>query len=222
MFCPKCGAQSPDGSAFCGNCGEIFAVQSQPINQGQPVGQPTYGGQPAVQPQQYGGQPMGQPAQYGAQPVYGQPYGAPGVHTPLDLKKKRAIIIAGVGVCAAVLAAFLIVLFAVIIPGGGAKGKLRHKWGMLEGGSKFDYLDLKNNTMSSGNTVSNITSWDFTGNVLTISAANPTNPTDISTNKCICAFSPDGKTLYLYTLPSSGFNSNISYKHVDLVLSRVD
>lgn len=213
MFCPKCGAQSPDGSAFCGNCGEIFAAQSQPINQGQPMGQPV------GQPQQYGGQPMGQPAQYGAQPAYGQPYGAPRVRTPLDPKKKRAIIIAGV--CAAVLAAFLIVLFAVIIP-GGAKGKLRHKWGILEGGSKSDYLDLKNNTMSSYNSVSNITSWDFTGNVLTISAANPTNPADISTNKCICAFSPDGKTLYLYKLPSSGFNSSISYKHVDLVFSRVD
>lgn len=29
MFCPKCGAQIPDGSAFCGSCGEKFNTQPQ-------------------------------------------------------------------------------------------------------------------------------------------------------------------------------------------------
>lgn len=214
MFCPKCGAQSPDGSAFCGNCGEIFAPQSQPINQGQPMAQP-----------QYGGQPMGQPAQYGAQPAYGQPYGAPKVRTPLDPKKKQAIIIASA--CAAVLAVFLVLLFAVIIPSGGAKGKLRYRWSVIEGGSSSgsDYIDLKSNTVSSYGNVAKLSSWNFSGNVLSMTAVNPNNPADQSTGRFICAFSPDGKTAYLYELPSNGLssgNSSINYRRVDMVLSRVD
>lgn len=214
MFCPKCGAQSPDGSAFCGNCGEIFAAQSQPINQGQPMGQP-----------QYGGQPMGQPAQYGAQPAYGQPYGAPKVRTPLDPKKKQAIIIASV--CGVILVTFLILLFTVIIPGSGVKGKLRHKWNLIEGGNSSDYLDLKSNTMVVSSRVYNITSWDFSGNALTITAASTTNPLDGETGRYVCAFSPDEKTLYLYEaeLPTGGFtssNNSISYRRVDVVFIRAD
>lgn len=26
MFCPKCGAQNPDGATFCATCGEAFAA----------------------------------------------------------------------------------------------------------------------------------------------------------------------------------------------------
>ena len=43
MFCPKCGAQNPDGSPFCASCGaQLNAAQpQQPVNQGgfgQPAG----------------------------------------------------------------------------------------------------------------------------------------------------------------------------------------
>ena len=43
MFCPKCGAQNPDGSPFCASCGAQLNAQQpqQPVNQGgfgQPMG----------------------------------------------------------------------------------------------------------------------------------------------------------------------------------------
>lgn len=34
MFCPKCGAQVPDGSPFCGSCGAPLSQQQAPVNQG--------------------------------------------------------------------------------------------------------------------------------------------------------------------------------------------
>ena len=39
MFCPKCGAQNPDGSPFCASCGAQLNAQQpqQPINQGAPT-----------------------------------------------------------------------------------------------------------------------------------------------------------------------------------------
>lgn len=42
MFCPKCGAQVPDGSPFCSSCGAQMGAQQpqQPMNQGG-FGQPT-------------------------------------------------------------------------------------------------------------------------------------------------------------------------------------
>lgn len=52
MFCPKCGAQVPDGSPFCASCGAPLAQQQQPqqpMNQGgfgQPMGRPGASGNP--------------------------------------------------------------------------------------------------------------------------------------------------------------------------------
>ena len=97
MFCKNCGAEIPDGSAFCGNCGmKVSAepVQQEPVNQyaspdlqayraeptsvdapracveSKPEPQPQYT-QPESQPQytqpQYA-QP--EPPQYNSQPVY--------------------------------------------------------------------------------------------------------------------------------------------------------
>lgn len=97
MFCKNCGAEIPDGSAFCGNCGmKVSAepVQQEPVNQyaspdpqayraeptsvdtpracveSKPEPQPQYA-QPESQPQytqpQYA-QP--EPPQYNSQPVY--------------------------------------------------------------------------------------------------------------------------------------------------------
>ena len=34
MFCPKCGAQVPDGSPFCSSCGAQMGQQQAPTNQG--------------------------------------------------------------------------------------------------------------------------------------------------------------------------------------------
>lgn len=35
MYCPKCGAQNPDGSRFCGSCGMTFgATQTSAGGQG--------------------------------------------------------------------------------------------------------------------------------------------------------------------------------------------
>ena len=97
MFCKNCGAEIPDGSAFCGNCGmkaSAEPVQQEPVNQyaspdpqayraeptsvdapcacveSKPEPQPQYV-QPEPQPQytqpQYA-QP--EPPQYNSQPVY--------------------------------------------------------------------------------------------------------------------------------------------------------
>ncbi len=50
MFCSKCGTQIPDGSAFCGNCGNPLTPEQAPAQQTsapqQPAPQPT----PAQQP----------------------------------------------------------------------------------------------------------------------------------------------------------------------------
>lgn len=35
MFCPNCGTQVPDGSAFCQNCGANLAAAQQPVQQPQ-------------------------------------------------------------------------------------------------------------------------------------------------------------------------------------------
>ena len=47
MFCQKCGAQVPDGFAFCSECGSQVAAQPQ----AQPVYQPQYQPQSVYQPQ---------------------------------------------------------------------------------------------------------------------------------------------------------------------------
>ena len=51
MFCPKCGADLPDGAAFCGSCGSKMAVQQQasPYAQ-QPAGLPAQQANPYMQP----------------------------------------------------------------------------------------------------------------------------------------------------------------------------
>ena len=46
MFCPYCGTQLPDGSAFCGHCGKPLTAQASP----QPTPQPPVGGGPAPVP----------------------------------------------------------------------------------------------------------------------------------------------------------------------------
>ena len=68
MFCPKCGAQLPDGTTFCTSCGQALAQQAAPQQQAyqQPYQQQPYQQQP-YQQQAYQ-QPYPQ-----QQPVYKPP-----------------------------------------------------------------------------------------------------------------------------------------------------
>ncbi len=79
MFCPECGNNLPDGSAFCSNCGKQLMEQpqyEQPVYQPQPEPQYQPQPEPQYQPQpepQYQPQPVYQPqpeSQYQPQPVY--------------------------------------------------------------------------------------------------------------------------------------------------------
>ena len=106
MFCPRCGLQQPDGSAFCQRCGLSFQAYNQAQN---PNGQPTQNGQylPGFGsdlnyfPPQQGGPPYGywgQPQQQwpGAVPPRNVPQVGPGGHlykdgVPLDEKQVRAM-----------------------------------------------------------------------------------------------------------------------------------
>lgn len=53
MFCPNCGAQLPEGSAFCGNCGTKMNAAPEAAPVAAPVAepQPTYAPQPSYEPQ---------------------------------------------------------------------------------------------------------------------------------------------------------------------------
>ncbi len=107
------------------------------------MGQPTFGGQPS-QPS-FGGQ-QAQPMQspFGAQPDGGS-YIPPQTYAPVvPVKRSKAPII--IGVCVAVIAVFLILLFTVILPNVG--GGLEHKWTASENGVTMTF-DFKNNTISS-------------------------------------------------------------------------
>ena len=86
MFCKNCGAEIPDGSAFCGNCGmkaSAEPVQQEPVNQYASPGPQAYRAEPTSvdapcacveskpEPQPQYTQPEPQP-QY-TQPQYAQP-----------------------------------------------------------------------------------------------------------------------------------------------------
>lgn len=303
MFCPNCGGESPDGSRFCGLCGQTFETpafeenpvvaeeppeqtiaevaetveeQSEPmvveecapivdetapsieetapaveLSKPEPVSQqpeqPVYQQpeqpmyqqpqqpiyqqpeQPVYQqPQQpmyqqpeqpvyqQPQQPMYQQPQqpYGAQPAYGQPYAQPRMRAPLDPKKKQAIIIAGV--CAAVLAAFLIVLFAAIIPNSGIKGKLRHVW-VRDGTASSLTIDLKNNKVINSGETMKITKWSLDGNVLQLDYVNSVWGIEVPlSEKYIVALTTDGNVLLLFDA------NDYDPDYVDYVMKRTD
>lgn len=208
MICSNCGAHSPDGSQFCGQCGMAFTVQQAAPPDNPPPIQPNYGQpQQPVQPQQF------------AQP------NIPVARKPLTPEKKKKIII--ISACAAVLTAFIIVLFAAIIPNAGFKGKLRHVWSYKPYSSSYGRtLDLKSNTMTTGLEAVPI-SWKLNGNLLIITRKNNSNGimSSGSSSAYACAITPDGKTLLLYDADDYEYGDKISdivkYKP-DYVYTRVD
>lgn len=189
MFCPKCGAQFPDGTQFCPECGASTADQPAPSfdASSQPV-QPTY-------PQQFGDQQPGYAA-----PVYGQ----------TAVKKKPPIVPIIIGVVSAAVVAFLIVLFTVIIPNNsGIKGKLRHKWSATESGITMTY-DFKNNEVSVSGMSLPIT-WEVSGEdhlEVEMSFLGQSQ-----TQEFIFSLSSDGKTLTLTEVGSP--SSKVDFKRAD-------
>lgn len=106
MFCNKCGAQLPDGVAFCSYCGNQLTAQPQQPEQ--PT-QPQY--QQPVQPQYE--QPMQQPIQ--------QPYQPAPMPQPLPPKKSNKGIIIGIVAVVLVIAIVVGVLFGTGVIGGKSK-----------------------------------------------------------------------------------------------------
>ena len=170
-------------------------VPEQSVEQPAPdfsVTQPVY--EQPVQPQFQ--QPM--PQQY-QQPMYNQPYpqqpAAPRPpRKPMDPKTKKKVIIGSA--CGAVLAAFLIVLFAAIIPNSGLKGRLRHTWRQSDT-TRVNIMDLKAKRLTSGSTTYTINNWQAQGDRLAISYSSG-GFFDVVTETYVVAFSPDGKKLYLF------------------------
>ena len=81
MFCPKCGASLPDGTAFCTSCGQSLGQQAAPQQPQQAYQQPQHGYQ---QPQQGYQQPY--------QQQYQQQYQAPVPELPTQPFTTKGII----------------------------------------------------------------------------------------------------------------------------------
>lgn len=110
MFCPHCGAQLPDGSAFCGNCGS-------PLGAANAAAQPPAPSQPAPSAQPAAGQPAGTyPPNVPPQgPVVA---GGQGAKRPFHVTRGMTIGVLVVGVVAIVA----IVLAVTGVFGGGKRG----------------------------------------------------------------------------------------------------
>lgn len=122
MFCPYCGTQLPDGSAFCGNCGK-------PLSQ-QPAGNAAPAAQPAGMPPAPAPQPGNVPPAPAPQPGNVPPATPPDFNqqTPFDAKpaKKPFQVTRGmtIGILAvAVVAVVAIVLAVTGVFGGGGAGE---------------------------------------------------------------------------------------------------
>lgn len=141
MFCPKCGAQLPDGSSFCSSCGAMLDSQPEVTAQEEPAAAspaPQYAAQENPAPAQYEaqGEPAPQyaaqedpaPAQYEAQentvPQYGaQPApaaaGNGGAAAIMSGIKKIPVKFIAIG--AGALAAIIIIIIVIASLAGGGK-----------------------------------------------------------------------------------------------------
>ena len=109
MFCPKCGAQTPDNAAFCGSCGSPIASQPEP--------QAPTGGAHVAAPGPAYGAPAEQPTPIPA-PAYG---GGPAV-APKPGISSKTVLIALIAIAAVVVIA--IIVGFVTCSGGGGKVNL--------------------------------------------------------------------------------------------------
>ena len=119
MFCPYCGTQLPDGSAFCGNCGK--PLSQQPAGNAAPAAQPA-GMPPAPAPQpgnvppapapQSGNVPPATPPDFNQQ----APFDAKPAKKPFQVTRGMTIGILAV----AVVAVVAIVLAVTGVFGGGS------------------------------------------------------------------------------------------------------
>lgn len=210
MFCSQCGNQNPDGAKFCLNCGTPLSANvpsaPQTVQQVPPMQQsmnqvpPSYNAQqPMNQPPQYQGQPMpGQPAPYGAQLAFAAPY----YSAPAKKSKTVPIII---GIVGALLTAFLIVLFTVIIPGSSIKSKINHVWSYQEDGSET-IMDFKNNEIRYEGFISLDfpIRWSVSGKTLTVTTYSSYDlSTELSTEKFTVSFSSGGNVMTMTAIDGS-------------------
>lgn len=167
MFCPKCGAQNPDGARFCGSCGAPFAARAPQPAQPQssaPQGVPQQPGAPsqAASPQQPGAAQPQQPGSW--QPAAPSAYaGMP----PTPRRPNRlAVPIIAIGAAVAVVAALLIAFVAVPTI-TGANSRFNGSFEISMSGSPITVTGSGNTmtvSMSSGSLFSSSSS---SGNVLT-------------------------------------------------------
>ena len=110
MFCPHCGTQLPDGSAFCGNCGKPLNQQS--ADNAAPAAQPA--GMPPTPAPQPGSVPPTTPPDFNQQ-------------TPFDVKpaKKPFQVTRGmtIGILAVAVVAVVAIVLAVTGVFGGGSGE---------------------------------------------------------------------------------------------------
>lgn len=220
MFCSQCGNQNPDGAKFCLNCGTPLSANvptaPQTVQQVPPMQQPinqvplSYNAQlPMNQPPQYQGQPMpGQPAPYGAQPAFAAPY----YSAPAKKSKTVPIII---GICGALLTAFLIVLFTVIIPNISIKSKINHVWSYQEDGDET-IMDFKNNEIRYEGFISIDfpIRWSVSGKTLTVTTYSSDDlSTELSTEKFTVSFSSGGNVMTM--TPIDGPVSSVTLTRKD-------
>lgn len=88
----------------------------------------------------------------------------------VQLAKKRKIVPIIIGFCGALLAAFLVVLFTVILPKPTLKGKLKHSW-TREDGSYTETYDFAHSEYRYGYgdfRVANGFDWSVDGDILSI------------------------------------------------------
>lgn len=141
MFCPKCGAQLPDGSNFCSSCGAMLDSKPAVTAQEEPAAAspaPQYAAQESPAPAQYAAQENPAPAQYAAQenpaPVQYEAQGNPvpqygAQPAPAAAGNGGAAIMSGIkkipvkfiAIGAGALAAIIIIIIIIASLAGGGK-----------------------------------------------------------------------------------------------------
>lgn len=160
-----------------------------------------------------------QPVPQYQQMPYGSPYPQPPMiprppRKPMSPKTKKMVIIGSS--CGAVLVAFLIVLFAAIIPNSGLKGKLRHVWRRSDSYGNQEVMNLKSKTLTSGETSYPIINWQAKGDRMTFTYTDSYG--FVSDREIyVVAFSPDGKKLYVFD--ADGYKDG---NRPDMVFIRAD